>query len=78
MPVRLRPESCIDGCAVGRDAEWYPGYSEMAELAETYRLAHLAATDPGSARVALVSDGRLRRYATVCSVTENEPTACAS
>ncbi|KAJ6566431.1 hypothetical protein B0H19DRAFT_1066730 [Mycena capillaripes] len=44
--------------AVGRDADWYPGYSEMAELAEGYRLAHPAATDPGGARVALVSERR--------------------
>ncbi|KAJ6569343.1 hypothetical protein B0H19DRAFT_1066097 [Mycena capillaripes] len=36
--------------------EWYPGYSRAEELAYNYKHAHPATTDPGGARIALVSE----------------------
>ncbi|KAJ6588490.1 hypothetical protein B0H19DRAFT_1057662 [Mycena capillaripes] len=36
--------------------EWYPGYSRAEELAYNYKRAHPATTDPGGARIALVSE----------------------
>ncbi|KAJ7433551.1 hypothetical protein FB451DRAFT_319417 [Mycena latifolia] len=38
------------------ESDWYPGYSLAEELAYNYKLAHPAATDPGGARIALVSE----------------------
>jgi hypothetical protein len=38
------------------DSDWYPGYSRVAQLAYDYKQSHPAATDPGGARTALVSE----------------------
>ncbi|KAJ7898769.1 hypothetical protein B0H13DRAFT_2031482 [Mycena leptocephala] len=39
-----------------QNSDWYPGFSHAAELAYSYKLSHPAATDPGCARIAFVSE----------------------
>ncbi|KAJ7081403.1 hypothetical protein B0H15DRAFT_1024898 [Mycena belliarum] len=39
-----------------QNSDWYPGFSRVAEVAYDYRLSHPAATDPGGARIAFISE----------------------
>ncbi|KAJ7222626.1 hypothetical protein GGX14DRAFT_664518 [Mycena pura] len=39
-----------------QSSEWYPGFARIAETAYNYKVTHPAVTDPGGARIALVSE----------------------
>ncbi|KAJ7253773.1 hypothetical protein B0H12DRAFT_1233625 [Mycena haematopus] len=42
--------------SAGSNPDWYPGFSQIAQLAYEYKQAHPAVTDPGRARIALISE----------------------